>query len=156
LAATVLIAAPARAARAESAPGAVYTMSNAPAGNQILIFDRAADGTLTAAGAVATGGSGSGGGLGNQSGLTLSAYGSWLPAVNAASNDVPLLSVGANGLQLSDRAPSGGVRPVSVTVHDNLIYVLNAGSDAVSGLRITRHGRLAPIAGATASLSGTG
>jgi 6-phosphogluconolactonase (cycloisomerase 2 family) len=111
---------------------------------------------LTAAGAVATGGAGTGGGLGNQSGVTLSDDGRWLLAVNAASNDVSLFSVRANGLQLRDLAPSGGVRPVSVTVHDDLVYVLNSGSDSVSGLRITPDGRLAAIEGSTRGLSGTG
>jgi 6-phosphogluconolactonase len=143
-------------AHADSVAGAVYTSSNAPAGNQILIFDRAVDGTLTAASTVATGGAGTGGGLGNQSALTLSADGRWLLAVNAASNDISLLSVRANGLELRDLARSGGVNPISVTVHDDLVYVLNAGSDTVSGLRITPDGRLTPIDGSARALSGNG
>ena len=141
---------------AQADPGAVYTTSNAPAGNQILIFTRGADGTLTAAGSVATGGAGTGGGLGNQGALTLSDDGRWLLAVNAASNDVSLFAVRANGVELTDLASSAGVRPVSVTVHNDLVYVLNAGDDTVSGLRITPHGRLAPIDGSTRGLSGSG
>ncbi len=156
LAAALLLNAPARAARAESAPGAVYTASNGVAGNRILIFDRAVDGTLTAAGSAETGGAGTGGSLGNQSGLALSDDGRWLLAVNAGSNDVSLLSVRADGLRFSDLAPSGGVRPVSIAVHDDLVYVLNAASDSVSGLRIARDGRLTPIAGSTRALSGSG
>jgi hypothetical protein len=41
--------------------GAVYTMSNDPAGNKVLVFDRAADGRLTFGGAFSTGGLGTGG-----------------------------------------------------------------------------------------------
>src|SRR5262249_30025697 len=128
----------------------------APAGNQILVFDRAVDGTLSAAGHVATGGAGTGGGLGNQGALTLSDDGRWLLAVNAASNDVSLLAVRANGVEVADLASSGGLRPVSVPVHADLASVLNAGDDTVSGLRITPHGRLAAIDDSTRGLSGSG
>lgn len=41
--------------------GAVYTMTNDPAGNKVLVFDRAADGRLTFRGAFSTGGLGTGG-----------------------------------------------------------------------------------------------
>ena len=40
--------------------GAVYTMTNAADGNQIVVFDRKPDGRLTLSGAIPTGGSGSG------------------------------------------------------------------------------------------------
>lgn len=43
-------------------PGAVYSMSNAPDRNRVLIFDRLADGRLVRAGAVSTGGTGTGAG----------------------------------------------------------------------------------------------
>jgi hypothetical protein len=52
LAAAAVWAGPAMA----SAGGAVYTLSNSPSGNSVLAFDRAADGNLTAAGSVASGG----------------------------------------------------------------------------------------------------
>ena len=155
LAAVAIVSAGARAAHGQAAPGAVYTMSNAASGNQILIFDRSSEGTLTPAGAVATGGAGTGGGLGNQGALVLTDDSRWLLAVNAASNDVSILEVGDKGLQFVDLVSSGGVRPVSVTVHDDLAYVLNAGSDSVSGFRITSHGRLFPVPGSTRGLSGT-
>src|SRR5512141_2642613 len=67
--------------------GAVYTLTNSAAGNEVAIFNRAADGTLTAAGTVSTGGLGSGAGLGSQGALTLSANHKWLFAVNAGSNE---------------------------------------------------------------------
>src|SRR5947207_887584 len=64
-------------------PGAVYTLTNAPAGNAVAVFDRAGDGTLTPAGTVPTGGLGSGGGLGSQNALVLSQNNQRLFAVNA-------------------------------------------------------------------------
>ena len=141
--------------RAERASGAVYTMSNATTGNQILAFDRGPAGTLTPSGSFATGGLGSGGGLGSQGALTLSENDRWLLAVNAGSNDVTLLATDDDGLRWLDKVPSGGTRPVSVTIHHSLVYVLNAGSDSVSGFRLQPHGQLSPIAGSTRPLSGS-
>ncbi len=51
--------------RGSNVVGQVYTMNNNPAGNAVLVYDRAADGSLTAAGSFPTGGLGTGGGLGN-------------------------------------------------------------------------------------------
>src|SRR5258708_13097818 len=53
-----------------NADGVVYTLTNAAAGNRVLVFDRGADGTLTAAGSVATGGHG--GALVSQAALPMS------------------------------------------------------------------------------------
>lgn len=145
-----------RTLHAERSAGAVYTMSNAAAGNRILAFDRAPDGLLTPAGSFATGGSGTGGGLGNQGGLTLSRNERWLLAVNAGSSDLSLFAADNDGLRWVDKAPSGGRQPVSVTIHHDLVYVLNAGSDNVSGFRVLPHGRLSPLAGSTRPLSGSG
>jgi hypothetical protein len=69
-------------------------MSNASSGNAVLIYDRAADGTLTPAGSAGTSGLGSGGGLGNQGGLILS-EGCWLLVVNAGSNSITVFRVQA-------------------------------------------------------------
>ena len=55
-----------RAAASRGHDGHVFAISNDPAGNALLAFDRAADGTLTAAPSVATGGTGTGSGLGSQ------------------------------------------------------------------------------------------
>ena len=41
-------------------PGAVYTLMNQGSGNAVAVLHRAADGTLSAAGSVATGGRGRG------------------------------------------------------------------------------------------------
>ncbi len=137
-------------------PGAVYTMSNAPDRNRVLIFDRLADGRLVRAGAVSTGGSGTGGGLGNQGGLVLTGNEKWLLAVNAGSNSLSVLAVHRRGLRLVEVQPSGGIRPVSVTEHRGLVYVLNAGSDSITGFTLGRDGRLRPLDGSDRLLSGVG
>lgn len=135
--------------------GAVYTMSNASSGNAILRFSRAANGTLTAAGSFPTGGVGSGGGLGNQGALILSQDKRWLYAVNAGSNDISVFAISLQGLVLTDKVASGGVRPVSLTVDGHLLYVVNAGGEGnISGFTVQRKGRLTPLAGSTRSLSG--
>src|SRR5438270_12085354 len=75
---------------------AVYTSSNAVGGNSVLAFNRAPDGSLTAAGAVSTGGLGTGAGLGSQGAIALDEDGNRLFVVNAGSNDVSALAVHAN------------------------------------------------------------
>jgi 6-phosphogluconolactonase len=145
-----------RVAQGEDAPGAVYTMSNAASGNQILVFQRSPEGTLTTLGTIDTGGAGTGGGLGNQGGLTLTEDGRWLLAVNAGSNNLTIFAVRAKELEFVDLVSSGGVRPVSVTVHDDLVFVLNAGSDSIAGFQIAPDGQLLPIPGSTRGLSGAG
>src|SRR6266853_3558679 len=77
-----------QSAFADDNPGAVYAMTNAAAGNSILIFTRAANGALANAGSIATGGLGTGSGLGSQGALALTSDQRWLLAVNAGSNDI--------------------------------------------------------------------
>jgi 6-phosphogluconolactonase len=136
--------------------GAVYTMTNDPVNNEIVILNRRANGALSNAGAVSTGGQGTGSGLGNQAGLALSADERWLFAVNAGSSDLSVFAVRRDGVELVDREPSGGLQPISVAVHRDLVYVLNeGGSGNISGFRIGRHG-LSPIPGSIQPLSGAG
>src|SRR5256885_1008967 len=137
-------------------PGAVYTLTNQVAGNAVAVFTRGADGRLTAAGTVATGGAGSGASLGSQSAVSLSNDGRRLFAVNAGSNDVSVFAVSPAGLALASRTASGGTLPISLTVHGNVLYVLNAGGDGnISGFTLGSSGALTPIAGATLALSGS-
>src|SRR5713101_5024322 len=143
---------------ADGAAGAVYTMDNSSNGNRVRVFARAADGTLTAAGSFETGGLGTGGGLGNQGALLLSASERWLFAVNAGSDEISAFAVERRGLSLVNRVPSGGRRPISLSVHDDLLYVLNAGGavgdhDNITGFRVGDDGHLTPVAGSTRPLS---
>ena len=137
--------------------GAVYTSTNAAAGNAVVVFDRAADGSLTQAGSYATGGLGTGSGLGSQGAVTLSQDNRVLLVVNAGSDDLSVFAVRGDELQLTDRVPSGGDRPISVTVHGNVVFVLNAGSETISGFTLSpKTGTLTPLANSTRSLSAGG
>jgi 6-phosphogluconolactonase (cycloisomerase 2 family) len=121
--------------------GAVYTISNATGGNQVLAFDRAPDGTLSPAGAFDSGGTGNGASLGSQGALALSDDGRYLVAVNAGSGSISLFRVSRNGLDLLDTVSSHGSVPVSVTIDGDLVYVVNDGGDNIAGFRID-HGFL--------------
>jgi 6-phosphogluconolactonase len=133
--------------------GALYTASNATTDNQILAFDQMRDGSLKPMGSVSTGGKGSGGGLGNQSGLTLTPNRQMLLAVNAGSNEISVFKFNRNQPKLVSKISSGGVRPVSVTVQGDLVYVLNAGSDDVTGFYLKDDGKLYPIPNSRRALS---
>jgi 6-phosphogluconolactonase len=136
--------------------GAVFALTNATSGNQVVVYNRDNDGRLSGRRTFATGGNGSGGGLGNQGAIALSDSGQWLLAVNPGSDSVSVfLSVG-NHLLRTDVESSGGVRPVSVTIEDDIVYVLNAGSDDVQGFRLSIYGRLTPISGSRRALSASG
>src|SRR3989454_6668149 len=141
---------------AVSDPGGVYTLTTQVGGNAVAVFTRGADGRLTAAGTVSTGGTGTGASLGSQSAVTLSDDGRWLFAVNAGSNDVSVFSVSPPGLALASRTASGGTLPISLTVHGNVLYVLNAGGTGnISGFAVGTSGALTAIAGTTRPLSGS-
>ncbi len=135
-------------------PGAVFTQSNEADGNRILAFERKPNGSLSAATAYPTGGLGSGAALGSQGALALSEDHHYLLAVDAGSNEVSSFAVDGEKLSLRDRVDSGGLRPISVTTRNGLVYVLNADAPAsVTGFRLTHSGRLIPIAGSTRPLS---
>lgn len=140
-------------ASAADGGGAVYTLSNETTGNRVVVFDRAADGSLTAAGAVPTGGLGNGGGLGSQGSVVVSDDGRWLLAVNPGSDDISVFRIGGELVRTSIRS-SGGDLPISVTVHGSLVYVLNDGSDDLVGFRLSPTGKLLPIHGSRVPLSG--
>ncbi len=142
----------------ETTAGAVYTISNDAASNQVLAFPRDERGHLGAAVSYDTGGKGTGSGLGDQGALALTQDGRWLLVVNAGTNDISSFSVHRGRVELTDTVPSGGRHPISVTVADNLVYVLNAGgavgaTDNISGFYLTEQGKLHALAGSTQSLS---
>jgi 6-phosphogluconolactonase (cycloisomerase 2 family) len=136
--------------------GAVYTETNGAAGNAILPFRRASDGSLTPLGAVPTGGLGIGGTadpLMSQYALVLRTDHRVLYAVNAGSNDVSAFRVGQDGsITLASRVASGGVMPVSLASRGELLFALNGGSNTVQGFRATPSGGLSPIPGASTTL----
>jgi len=140
----------------ESNGGAVYVLSNQASGNEVLVYNRSSNGSLSAAGSFSTTGNGTGAGLGSQGSVILhdlEGY-NYLIAVNAGSNDITVFRVDGPGLTQIDKVSSHGTTPISVTAHENLVYVLNAGgSGNISGFRLTQDGRLSDLQNSTRALS---
>jgi len=111
---------------------AVFVLANDPAGNDVAVYDRNPDGTLSAAGRYATGGRGGilAGSvvdhLASQGAVTYDAASRLLYAVNAGSNTLTVFAVHGDRLERLQVTRTGGTFPVSVTVHDGVVYVLNA------------------------------
>lgn len=142
---------------ASSGTGYVYTETNAAAGNAVMVYKRAFDGSLTPGSAFSTGGLGTGASLGSQSAVVLSTDGRWLFVVNAGSNDISAFSVHGGSLTRVDRTASMGTNPISLTVHDATLYVLDAGNGGnIAGFQIARNGNLSFIAGSIRKLSNNG
>lgn len=145
------------AAAPANAIGAVYTLTNAASGNEVLAYSRSADGSISFQAAYATDGLGTGAGLGSQSAIVLTHNHQWLFAVNAGSNQISAFAVNNSGLELVDVVDSGGIQPISLTAYQDLLYVLNAGgSGNISGFTIGQDGSLSPLAGSSHSVSNGG
>lgn len=136
----------------------LFVQTNNLAGNQIQVYDRADDGALTLTETVDTGGvggmneGGEGDPLASQGSLIYNTHHRLLIAVNAGSDTVSVLSLDDGHLSLRQVLPSGGTFPVSVTVHNDLVYVVNAhDAGAIAGYRIT-YGQLHQIENSTRSL----
>lgn len=114
-------------------PSSVYTISNA-ASNSVLQF-YSNNGMLTFATAYPTGGSGTGARLASQGAVALTQDGQWLLAVDAGSNDIAVFHVNGDGslTETASLTPSDGTHPISITVHGDLVYVLNNGTKTVAG-----------------------
>lgn len=161
LAATALAAGPASATAdngALAAGAAVFVQTDNSAGNAVVAYDRAADGTLTLAGTYPTGGLGGQltgsvvDHLASQGSLRYEPRRGLLYAVNAGSDTVSVFAVRGDRLYLRQVTASGGAFPVSLAVRGSLVYVLNAeNGGSVRGYRVA-HGRLAPIPDSTRPL----
>ncbi len=135
--------------------GKLFISSNAPAGNEVLVYQRADSGPATLIMRMATQGMGTGAPLGSQGAVTLSGNGRWLFVVNAGSHTVSTFALGGSGMALKSVVDSGGLTPISVAEHEGLVYVLNAGgAGGVAGFRNV-DGTLVPVAGGTGTLSAT-
>ncbi len=154
--------------------GRVYTETNNPKANRVLIFDRFANGHLQLAGSAATGGKG---GLQLQPGcaptcpfldtqgeLAQTPDGKHVFAVNAGSNSVSSFVATPTGLKLVSVHSSGGKFPNSLTVHGNLLYVLDSGifpmpgppvPGNIAGLRFNAAGSLSAVSGSVRALTPT-
>jgi 6-phosphogluconolactonase len=143
--------------------GHVYVNDNTSGTNTIAAFDRHSDGSLTplAGSPFSAGGQGTGTIVGSQGSLQLSGDGRYLLAVDAWSNQVSVLRILPGGALLpvgGGPVSSGGVEPISIAVHGDLVYVANEG-DKVSGtgsnytgFTLNAGGHLVPLEGSTFDL----
>jgi 6-phosphogluconolactonase (cycloisomerase 2 family) len=140
--------------------GHVYVNDNTAPVNTIAGFDRHADGSLTPmpGSPFVIGGSGTGHPDASQGSIQLSDDGRYLLAVDAGSDRVSVLRIRPDGtLQPASGSPvaSGGVDPVSIAVHQGLVYVANAGPGSsagdtnYTGFTLNAGGQLRPIPDST-------
>lgn len=149
---------------------AVYTMSNAAAGNQVLGFLRAEDGSLTPMAApFDTGGHGTGAGLGEQGAVAYDVAAQRLYVVNAGDHSFTVFRVNADGsLSEAKQVTTAGfgdlaaslLGPKSLTFRGDTVYVLFQGSANVSskiaGWKVTDAGasfEVQALAGSAQALS---
>ncbi len=143
--------------------GAVYIATNAgpfdESGNVqfngIFMFHRHADGTLSsvAGSPFSTLGQGTGTGfelppnpIAAQSSLIVDKGNKFLFALNTGSNEVSVFRIHRDKLKLIETVPSGGVFPNSLTVHDDVLYVMNsADTFTIAGFKVDPNGYLNPL-----------
>jgi DNA-binding beta-propeller fold protein YncE len=137
---------------------AVFAATDNTSGNQVVAYYRAPDGTLSPAGSYATGGLGGvlAGSvvdhLASQGSLSYDPGHGLLYAVNAGSDTISVFAVNGDRLALRQVLSSGGSFPVSVAVHGDLVYVLNAlAGGRLAGYRVLGGG-LVPIPGSGRAL----
>jgi 6-phosphogluconolactonase len=143
--------------------GAVYVLTN-QVNNEVSVFTRSHDGTLTFAASFPTGGAGDPvpippdpptDPLASQSALAIGLGNQFLFAVNAGSNQISVLKIKRSELALADIVDSGGIRPISLAFHEGLLYVLNeGGTPNITGFTVADDGTLTPLPGSTRPLIG--
>ena len=142
-------------ARADGgASPAVFVQTDNTAGNQVVAYTRAGDGTLTLAGTYPTGGLGGQltgsvvDHLASQGSLQYDAAQHLLIAVNAGSNSLTVFGVQGTRLRQRQIIGSGGEFPVSIAIRGNLVYALNGlRGGSVQGYRLSPGGHLAFLRG---------
>jgi hypothetical protein len=128
----------ANASTGQDPVGVVFVQTDGIVGNAVAAYDRLADGTLSPAGTYATGGAGiqlTGSVVDHlaSQGSLVRAGGSLL-AVNAGSDTITSFAVRGDRLDRRQVIGSGGQAPVSITAHDNRVFVLNArGGGSIQG-----------------------
>ncbi|MGD0692496.1 MAG: beta-propeller fold lactonase family protein [Acidimicrobiales bacterium] len=136
---------------------ALFVETDASAGNSVLSYRQASDGTISFAGSYSTGGdgataAGASGGPASQGALVLANDGADLVATNPGSDTITVFAVDGTHLTALQQLPSGGLFPDSVATDGRLVAVLNAGG-AGSVAEFQWFGnRLVPVPGQVRSL----
>ena len=142
--------------------GAAYSETNSSP-NALIVYDRFANGQLKERERVLTGGSGGHRPepgcpgacpiLDTQGEVVLSKNGKLVFAVNAGSDQISSFRETNRGLKLVDVEGSNGLFPNSLTVHGNVLYVLNSESSTIAGFRFSSSGEIWPIPNSVRPLS---
>ncbi|MCA1583956.1 MAG: lactonase family protein [Acidobacteria bacterium] len=136
------------------AVGAVFAMTNATAGNRIVVYSRASDGTLERLRSVRTRGLGIGVDTDTQGPLRLSSDNRFLYAVNPGSDNVTVFEVNRTRLRFLQIVDAGD-QPLSLTISGDLLYVLNGSvaGNGIRGFRIAPDGLLTELPDSFRALS---
>ena len=135
----------------------VVTQTNDANANEVVVYERGADGRLAVTATHATGGRGNGvPHLASQASVVVSSDARFLFVTNAGSNDVSVFGIGSDGLALAAAPPSTALL-MSIAVHGDLVYVLTTGDNAgVAGFRLGSDGSLSALHGSERPLSAPG
>ncbi len=129
------------------AAGAVFAMTNATAGNEIVVYARASNGTLTRLNRrERTRGLGIGVDTDTQGPLRLSPDNRFLYAVNPGSDNISVFEVDGTRLKFLQIIDAGD-QPLSLTIFGDLLYVLDGSvaEQGILGFRIAPDGTLTPL-----------
>jgi 6-phosphogluconolactonase (cycloisomerase 2 family) len=134
--------------------GAAFAMTNRSLANQIITYKRAANGKLTRVSSVLTRGNGIGTDLDTQGALRLSDDHRFLYAANAGSDNITVFAVNGTRLTFLQKVYAGDV-PNSLTIHDDLLYVLDGSvaGNGIRGFKRASNGTLTPLPGSFRLLS---
>jgi len=134
--------------------GAVFAMTNETAGNRIVAYRRALEGTLTRVHSVRTRGLGQGVDTDTQGPLRLSKDHRFLYAVNPGSDEVSVFAVDGTRLRFLQKVYAGD-QPLALTLHGSLMYVLNGSvaGNGIRGFRVAADGTLTAIPNSFRDLS---
>lgn len=130
-----------------NAAGAVFAMTNATEGNEIITYARAGDGTLTRLNnREKTRGLGIGVDTDTQGPLRLSANNRFLYAVNPGSDNISVFAVDGTRLRFLQIIAAGD-QPLSLTISGNLLYSLDGSvaGNGIRGFRIAPNGTLTEL-----------
>lgn len=151
LAAVTFTASPASATSARAAGGTVFVQTDSPDGNAVVAFDRMTDGSLRQKAVYRTGGRGGvldgsvADHTASQGALTYDSRHHLLFAVNPGSDSVTVFAVTGDRLTKLQTIGSGGTFPVSIAVHDNRVFVLNARAGGSLQGFVLLAGHLVPV-----------